>query len=151
MGRPWKTAERSGETEGNYELDIEEGCLEYRIPKLTIVTFVENACVHGIESKTVPGWIFVRVYKEGDRLCVEVEDTGEGMDEKRLKELTEKMSTVTIEDIKQKKHVGMLNACLRIQIVTDYSAELLAEAEEGVGTLIQIKIPIAKLVGEEEK
>ncbi len=135
----------------NYELDIEEGCLEYRIPKLTIVTFVENACVHGIESKTVPGWIFVRVYKEGDRLCVEVEDTGEGMDEKRLKELTEKMSTVTIEDIKQKKHVGMLNACLRIQIVTDYSAELLAEAEEGVGTLIQIKIPIAKLVGEEEK
>ena len=39
-------------------------CVAVRIPKLTLVTFVENACVHGIESKTAPGWIFVRIYKE---------------------------------------------------------------------------------------
>ena len=26
--------------------------MSYRVPKLTLVTFVENACVHGIENKT---------------------------------------------------------------------------------------------------
>lgn len=39
----------------NYELDIDENCENCRIPKLTVVTFVENACVHGIESKSKPG------------------------------------------------------------------------------------------------
>lgn len=47
----------------NYNLEIDPECAQIRIPKLTIVTFVENACVHGIESKASPGWIFVRAYK----------------------------------------------------------------------------------------
>lgn len=41
----------------SYELDVDENCERMKIPKLTIVTFVENACVHGIEGKTTPGWI----------------------------------------------------------------------------------------------
>ena len=35
----------------NYNIDIEADCMECQVPKLTLVTFVENACVHGIESK----------------------------------------------------------------------------------------------------
>ncbi len=134
----------------NYELDIDEDCRNLRIPKLSVTTFVENACVHGMESKTAPGWIFVRIYKEENQLCLEVEDTGGGMDEVTLLELTEKMQTVTMEDIKRRKHVGILNACLRIQMVTDYAATFAIESEEGVGTMIQIRIPIADPeVGEE--
>ena len=44
----------------SYSLEVEEDCLDIKIPKMTVVTFVENACVHGIEAKTAPGWIFVR-------------------------------------------------------------------------------------------
>lgn len=44
----------------SYELDIEPECEDIQIPRLTVVTFVENACVHGIESKTASCWIFVR-------------------------------------------------------------------------------------------
>ena len=52
----------------SYNIDIEDGCEEYKVPKLTVVTFVENACVHGIESKSSPGWIFVRVFKGENEL-----------------------------------------------------------------------------------
>ncbi len=33
----------------SYSLEVEEDCLDIKIPKMTVVTFVENACVHGIE------------------------------------------------------------------------------------------------------
>ena len=126
----------------NYELDVDDDCQKIRIPKLSITTFVENACVHGMESKSTPGWIFVRVYKKGNELYLEIEDTGGGIDEETLERLEDKMKTVTIEDIKTHNHVGILNACLRIQMVTDYAAEFSLESESGVGTLIQIRIPI---------
>ena len=46
--------------------------------------------------------------------------------------------------------MGILNACLRIQMVTDYATTFTVESEEGVGTMIQIRIPISEPeVGEE--
>ena len=45
-----------------YEIDLPADCADYYIPKLTLTTFVENACVHGMEKKTSTCWIYVRVY-----------------------------------------------------------------------------------------
>lgn len=135
----------------NYELDVDEDCRKLKIPKLSITTFVENACVHGMESKSTPGWIFVRVYRKDAELCLEIEDTGGGIDEETLKGLADKMRTVTIEDIKTHNHVGILNACLRIQMVTDYAADFSVESESGVGTMIQIRIPLRKEAVEGEE
>lgn len=42
----------------SYVLEVEEECESMKIPKLTLVTFVENACIHGVESKNTPSWIF---------------------------------------------------------------------------------------------
>ena len=53
----------------SYILEVEEECETMKIPKLTLVTFVENACIHELRNKTTPSWVFVRVYKEGDSLC----------------------------------------------------------------------------------
>lgn len=130
----------------SYELDVEEDCLDIRIPKLTVVTFVENACVHGIESKTAPGWIFVRIHKENEELCIEIEDTGEGLEEDVLVDIQEKMKNASIERLQEKGRVGMLNACLRIKMVTDNTAKFLIESEKMVGTMVQIRIPLEKLV-----
>lgn len=65
----------------SYQIEIDEECRKRKVPKLTLVTFVENACVHGIESKASPGWIFVRVYEQNELICMEIEDTGNGMEE----------------------------------------------------------------------
>ncbi len=129
----------------SYELDIDAACKELRIPKLTVVTFVENACVHGIESKTAPGWIFVRIFKEAQMLCIEVEDTGDGLDEEQLEELRERMQEASIEKLKEKGRVGMLNACLRLKMMTENETQFVIESEKGVGTMVQIRIPLEKL------
>ena len=129
----------------SFDIDVEKECESYLVPKLTIVTFVENACVHGIESKASQGWIFVRVYKGKDELVIEVEDTGEGMSEEKVKEMLDDINNVTIDVIKEKKHVGMLNACLRLKMLTDNAVKFDIESEQGVGLSVIIRIPFNKL------
>ena len=125
----------------SFNIDIEEDCKKVMIPKLTLTTFVENACVHGIESKSAQGWIFVRVYKEVDSLIIEVEDTGDGMEESDVEVLQNRMNNVTIEMVREAKHVGILNACLRIKMMFKEQAKFAIESEKGIGMSVIIKIP----------
>ena len=125
----------------SFNIDISDECKNMLIPKLTLVTFVENACIHGIESKSTQGWIFVRVYKEDEKVYIEVEDTGDGMDEKEVELLQQNMNTVTIDTIKKAKHVGILNACLRIKMMFKDKAEFTIESEKGIGMSVIIMIP----------
>ncbi len=129
----------------SYEITVAPSCLSYRIPKLTLVTFIENSCVHGIEKKSVPCWIYLRVYEEGEDLIMEVEDTGGGMEEAEAAQLNEKMNQVDIEDIKKKKHVGVLNACLRLKMATGDRVSFEMESEVGIGTFLVIRIPKAAI------
>lgn len=126
----------------SYELDVEDSCNNFKIPKLSIVTFVENACVHGIESKTTPGWIFVHIYQKGKCLYLEIEDTGSGMDEKVVEELMTKMNQASIEMLTNNGRVGIVNACLRLKMVSEDKVRFELDGEEGVGTMIQIRIPL---------
>lgn len=135
----------------SYDIDVEDGCEDYKVPKLTVVTFVENACVHGIESKSSPGWIFVRVYKDMKDLTIEIEDTGEGMTEEEVATMIDNINNVSIETIKGKKHVGILNACLRLKMVTNNEVAFSIESEPGVGLSVIIKIPLKKLSDIEER
>jgi two-component system sensor histidine kinase YesM len=125
----------------SFNIDIDEECKKVLIPKLTLVTFVENACVHGIESKSAQGWIFVRVNKKEDKLIIEVEDTGDGMDEKEAEALQERMNNVTIDVIRKAKHVGILNACLRIKMMFRDQAKFAIDSEKGIGMSVIITIP----------
>lgn len=129
----------------SYKLEIMEECLDYRIPKLTIVTFAENACVHGIESKSTEGWIFVRIYLKEDMFYLEIEDTGEGIEESFLGELKHKMEHASIDKLKDKKGVGILNACLRLKMATNDKVSFDLESEAGLSTMITIKIPVSYL------
>ncbi len=129
----------------SYEIDIEEECLTYKIPKLTVLTFVENACVHGVEGKSQKVWVFVRIFKKNDNLVIEVEDTGKGISAKEQVTLLESMRYSNISSIKKQKHIGVANACLRISMITSGNADFELESEEGVGTIITIKIPVEYL------
>lgn len=125
----------------SYQIEIDEECRKRKVPKLTLVTFVENACVHGIESKASPGWIFVRVYEQNELICMEIEDTGNGMEEGKRQELLENMRNADIEMLKKKGRVGIVNACLRLKMVSENKVKIDLDGEEGVGTLITIRMP----------
>lgn len=125
----------------NYRIEADEGCMEYKLPKLTLLTFVENACVHGFENKSGTGWIFVRVCSLEDCMYLEVEDTGNGIGEPKLSELREKMRHSDIQDLKSKGRVGMINACLRLKMLTDNRVTFDLESEEGAGTIVTVTVP----------
>ncbi len=129
----------------NYRVEAEAECEDILVPKLTITTFVENACVHGIESKTNPGWIFVRVNTDGEELVMEVEDTGGGMEEDEVRLLTERMRSASIDMLREKGRVGVVNACLRIRMMTDNTAVFDLESEKGIGTVFTVRIPLNKV------
>ncbi len=132
----------------SYRLEIGEECREQEIPRLTITTLAENACVHGLESKTTPGWIFVRVYRDGEELCIEVEDTGGGMEEDELKALRYRMENASIDMLKEKGRVGIVNVCLRLRMLTSGKAKFLVESEKGIGTTVSIRMPFLPRKGE---
>ena len=125
----------------NYDIEVDRECENFKIPKLTIVTFVENACVHGIESKSSPGWIFVRIGRQEEGLEIEIEDTGSGMAEAKLTELQNNMCNADIEMLKGGGRVGIINACVRLKMVTENRVKFRVEGEEGVGTTVTIRIP----------
>ncbi|MBR5636212.1 MAG: histidine kinase [Pseudobutyrivibrio sp.] len=131
----------------SFEIDVEPECLKLFIPKLTIVTFVENACVHGIESKITPGWIFVRISSDGEFMTLEIEDTGNGMEETERKELLRKMRFANIEMLKAKGRVGIVNACLRLKMISEEEVSFDLDSEPGTGTLVQIVAPVKYLKG----
>lgn len=123
-----------------YEIDLPEACADYYIPKLTLTTFVENACVHGMEKKTSTCWIYVRVYQRGSLLCIEIEDTGSGMEEEAVQKMNESMQNCAIDDVKENQHIGIINACLRLKMISEGNVKFYLESEPGVGTFMTIKV-----------
>lgn len=126
----------------SYRIEIDPACENIRIPRLTLVTFVENACVHGMEGKATPGWIFVRVCMDSGKCRIEVEDTGAGMLQQEAWELQEKMNHADISQLQEKGRVGILNACIRLKITTENRVLFELDSEEGVGTTVMITIPL---------
>ena len=122
-----------------YNFDIDEDLRDFRIPKLSLITFVENACVHGIEKNVQGGWIFVRAYKKNKKIIIEIEDTGCGIEESRLLDLNQKLEKVHIDMLKD-KHIGIFNAYLRFLLIYADKVEISIESEEQVGTTIILMI-----------
>ncbi len=135
----------------HYQIELSEGCADYFIPKLTLTTFVENSCIHGMEKKASACWIYLRVYEKGSQVVVEIEDTGSGMEESEAVQLCERMQNCTIDDIKENAHVGILNACLRLRRFSGERAFFSLESEPGIGMFTTIRVDAACLQSVKEE
>ena len=117
-------------------------CENFLIPKITLVTFAENACIHGMEKKTSSCWIFVRIYKDDKYLVMEIEDTGNGLPDEVILEMLDNINNVNLDMLKGHKGIGILNAALRLKMYSDNKVEFEIESEPGAGTLVTIKLPV---------
>lgn len=126
----------------SFSINVSEDVKDASIPKLTLATFVENACVHGAEKKTRDVVIMISAKASGDRLILEVEDTGAGMDSASAERLQKRMNECTFADLKKNKHIGILNACLRTKLIAGDDVDFIFESEEKIGTYIKITMPL---------
>lgn len=121
----------------SFDIEMDPACEKIEIPKLTIVTFIENACIHGIEKKSNAGWIFLRISEKAQRVTIEIEDTGIGLSEEEVEWLLVTMRNADISMLQKKGRIGIVNACLRLKMMMK-EVEFFVESEVGVGTTVQI-------------
>ena len=55
------------------------------------------------------------------------------------------MRECTIDTLREHEHVGMINACLRLKMLTDNRTIFELESEKGIGTFVSIRIPTETL------
>ncbi len=126
-----------------YRIDIADDCYDFRVPKLALVTFIENACIHGMEQKSTSTWIFLRVYTDEHDFIMEIEDTGKGMSAEKCYDLERELVQVTMDTIQSRTgSIGLLNTALRLNIFFEEQVSYTIESEEGSGTMVTLKIPL---------
>ena len=126
----------------NYKFRVNKDCCSYMIPSLVLTTFVENCCVHGLNREEHAGTLFISVYEESGYLYIEIEDTGIGMKEEKVRELEILLNNAEISDLQRSTSLGMLNAAIRLKKYCGSLTKIILESEEQVGTCITIVIPV---------
>lgn len=124
---------------GRISYQILEKCnTEYlKIMPLIIQPVVENAFVHGLETKEGEGQIQIIVEKKNN-LIIEIIDDGIGISRDKLEEIKENLN-----DFRKltRSNIGLSNVNQRIKLLYGEEYGLSIESEENRGTKVTIKIP----------
>ncbi|WP_411342998.1 sensor histidine kinase [Paenibacillus sp. WLX1005] len=78
------------DTRVRLEMDVQPESLEVMLPRFIIQPLVENAYQHGLSR--YGGILWIQSWVAGQFLHIEVRDSGEGMDEKRLQAVRAKLA-----------------------------------------------------------
>lgn len=124
-----------------YCMDIEDTLLEQLIPKLSIMTLVENSIIHGISGNKSSISIRICICIENGYLRIEASDTGAGINKARLYEIEEKLKSDGI-DSENKQFIGLLNLNSRLRILYNDNANLIINSTENIGTTVILYIPV---------
>jgi two-component system sensor histidine kinase YesM len=126
-----------------FKIDVPEAdILKMRIPKLTVLTFVENACIHGIEGSMNDGVVEVSFHKQNNQLHIIIRDTGVGMEEDKLALLRNLMLDPSLERLSELSSIGFMNAYIRLRMYFDDSIQVNITSERYKGTTIMIQVPL---------
>ncbi|MEK8216206.1 cache domain-containing sensor histidine kinase [Paenibacillus sp. FSL L8-0463] len=125
----------------DYQFDIDEQALRYKIPKLSMQPLVENSCKHGLQTIEGLGIIKVKAAVQDNRLQITVSDNGKGMEAAKLKEL---LSAVSTED-SSGANIGLRNVYRRLEL--NYADQVRFEivSAPDQGTIVSFGIPLKLL------
>ena len=119
----------------SYEIDIDDACMEFIIPKLLLQPLLENSIKYGFQKKPCIH-IRVRGWLGEDALHFTVEDNGGGVDETMLEQLRDilRSDEVNIE------HNGLQNINRRIWLGYGGDSGLTIDSTEGEGFTVKLKL-----------
>lgn len=119
-----------------YEIEVEEEVKQLATIKLILQPLVENAIYHGMEFMDGDGAIIIKACREGEELCLSVEDNGLGMTE----EMVNKLLNGNVNPSKRGSGIGVRNVNERIQLYfgSQYGLEILSEPDEGTRIIVHL-------------
>ena len=125
------------------EKEIAEETLEFVVPSMLLQPLIENSIKHGLEPRISGGTVTLRSRLEGDRLVIEVEDDGVGVEPGR--DVTEPVSGLVREGF----GIGLRNVRERIQVLYGDDATVEMVSRPGRGTRVRLSIPV--MAGERDE
>lgn len=121
--------------------------MNYRIPKLIIQPFIENAIKHGIKGLSKDFVITLSIHNTQSRLIISISDNGSGMTPEQLRTLNQKLAgneTDSLHTVKDKKNgsgIALTNVNSRIKLLYGDSFGVVAYSTLGKGSEFQISLP----------
>lgn len=119
------------------ELQIEDGCRDTMIPKLTLQPLVENSIYHGIKVKEGrKGSVFLKAVREGDHVRITLADTGSGMSQAQIDTMNQQLS-----EYDESFGYGVRNVNKRIELLYGKNYGLYYLRNEFGGVTVEIQLP----------
>lgn len=129
-------------------IEDEEEIMDCSLPILTIQPIVENAIHHGLENRMAKGMICIRIIATDRKIIINVEDNGEGIEERRLMEVRESLKKpldyfkdISLRSGKRSHGIALNNVNQRIKLFFGQDYGVSISSTLGVGTAIEIVIP----------
>lgn len=121
------------------EYEIEEGTLDYMVPKLILQPLVENSIYHGVKLKGEHCIIRVTAKMSEEGLRVSIYDTGVGMSEEQIRKVLETEREEAVR--KSPGGFGLAGTIDRIRYYCNKDDVVTIRSEMGEYTEIEICIP----------
>lgn len=121
-----------------FAINCQKEVEECRIPKLSLQPIVENAILYGVENSAQPCEIVIDVREKNGQLCMEVSDTGPGIDPEELKQMR------SFQMKPKGNGIGLKNIRERMKLIFGEDCSFEIESEKGRGTVMRIIVPIQK-------
>ncbi|WP_077616533.1 sensor histidine kinase [Caenibacillus caldisaponilyticus] len=127
--------------------DVDESCLDLKMPNLTLQPLVENAFIHGVESYENGGEIRLRIKDMDEAVLVEIADNGVGMDAETVRRLLQWDDHET--DPREappspsghSTGLGFKNVVRRLQLFFDRTDIVTVDSAPGKGTTVSLRLP----------
>lgn len=126
----------------DYQFEIDEQSLQYKIPKLSMQPLVENSCKHGLQTIEGLGIITIKTEVEDGRLQVTISDNGKGIEPSQLKEI---LFNVQNEEVSSGTNVGIRNVYRRLELYYEDQVRFDISSAPNKGTVVTFGIPLKLL------
>ena len=130
--------------------ELDETVFHIPLPALTLQPLIENAFIHGIESREEGALLILRVFKKDREVMIEVCDNGRGMKRETKERILafvrgngdqEDSQVETVHG--HSTGIGVRNVIRRLQLFYDKLDVVEIESEVEQGTTIRLKLPMA--------
>ncbi|MDO5408748.1 MAG: histidine kinase [Eubacteriales bacterium] len=115
------------------EIDVLEDLKSYRIHKLLLQPFLENAINHGFYGKKEPCFLKIRMRLAENQLHITIRDNGKVADPELLRRLNDRTT-------QWDGHLGINNVRKRLELYYGEDADIYFESSEGIGLTVHLFI-----------
>jgi sensor histidine kinase YesM len=122
-------------------IDLPKELGDFRVPRLILQPFVENAIIHGFNDILQKPRIVIEARSIHQQLTIEVRDNGIGMSDEKIKCLLTNLHDETIQE-EGKKHVGLKNVYQRLKLTYGPEVSFDIHPNEDAGLSICLSIPL---------